>query len=706
MSTALPAGDTRGAKIRRTRLAADLTSRALDALAGVSQGSTAHVEAGKRHNIGDAVYTAIAVALKLDPAAVLALPVHATAPSSDLTTTEPDGEVLAFINHDLIDRSDINPRRSFDTEALTTLADSIAEHGLVQPIMLRPRDDAPGRYWIVVGERRWRAVGLLLATGRAGGSFDLPARIRRMSDREHREIALVENMHRKDVEPLEEAEGIAQLVADYGGDTAAAAAAIGKTGRGGQRFVQIALNLVQKLTPEVQDAMRTGTVNKEMARQLTTASPSRQVEVLARITTGHLRTGKDVKNALHAGSFPARDALFGRLEYNGDVLVDEDSGEVYFTDTKLVRELQIAAIKAKARELRESNIPVVKEITDNGHWHPNCHWAEMEGYRQTPATAKLPAGHQRAAALVLKYDLSVQIFTDLSKGPPPATTTAGKKAEAKANGDVLADFPTGAKLFARRARTMALQRALYEEVGHPTLLAHFCLTLLGGMGEGDDMLAVRAEHRPPDKRAIDPEVKAIITEFRVALEFETGEKLFIDMDDNDPYLRIRSEPLGQYSSTRSRIAGIVLERLYGLGHTGLYQLAMALLAARAGTWWGNGSNGEPDIGDKPETLSACQKLNLTAAEAPLHGGAWLAKLTGPHLDVLARHVQLQRKDEAPTWREATATDKRKILDRWLTDRPDKAAFVPAIFRFGDSKDIDAAMRAEITGTPPAKIAAE
>ena len=99
------------------------------------------------------------------------------------------------------------PRTEFDEEALRQLADSIREYGLNQPITVRPLDR--GYYQIIAGERRWRA-------SRMAGLTEVPVRIIEADDRTTAEMALVENLQREDLNPLEEARGYKKLMADYG----------------------------------------------------------------------------------------------------------------------------------------------------------------------------------------------------------------------------------------------------------------------------------------------------------------------------------------------------------------------------------------------------------------------------------------------------------------------------------------------------------
>lgn len=105
-----------------------------------------------------------------------------------------------------IRRNPWQPRRVFNEEALTELADSIREMGIIQPLLVRPLDD--GAYELIAGERRMTAA-------QRAGLIDVPVIIREITDQESAEIALVENLQREDLNPIEEAEGYQRLTADF-----------------------------------------------------------------------------------------------------------------------------------------------------------------------------------------------------------------------------------------------------------------------------------------------------------------------------------------------------------------------------------------------------------------------------------------------------------------------------------------------------------
>ncbi len=101
------------------------------------------------------------------------------------------------------------PRRRFGEEALNALAESVREHGVLQPILARPMADMPGHYEIIAGERRWLAA-------RRAGLTDVPVTVRALDDRMAMEAALAENVQRRNLSPIEEAEGYKRLLEEFG----------------------------------------------------------------------------------------------------------------------------------------------------------------------------------------------------------------------------------------------------------------------------------------------------------------------------------------------------------------------------------------------------------------------------------------------------------------------------------------------------------
>ena len=123
---------------------------------------------------------------------------------------------------DLLEPNPFQPRSSIDPAALDELAQSIRLRGILQPLLVRPHPATAGRYQIVAGERRWRAAG-------AAGLHEVPALVRDMSDTEAAAVALVENLQRQDLNPMDEAEGYDRLLTQFGLTQEALGQAVGKS---------------------------------------------------------------------------------------------------------------------------------------------------------------------------------------------------------------------------------------------------------------------------------------------------------------------------------------------------------------------------------------------------------------------------------------------------------------------------------------------
>jgi ParB family chromosome partitioning protein len=152
-----------------------------------------------------------------------------------------------------IDPNINQPRKRFDEQKIMELAQSIKQHGVVQPIIVKPNN---GRYIIVVGERRWRAA-------RLAGLTHIPAIVRDVDRRELVEIALIENLQREDLNPIEEAQGIRQLIEEYGLTQEQVAERIGWS----RSAVANALRLLS-LSDEIKSYLEDGRLTSGHARAL------------------------------------------------------------------------------------------------------------------------------------------------------------------------------------------------------------------------------------------------------------------------------------------------------------------------------------------------------------------------------------------------------------------------------------------------------
>lgn len=167
-------------------------------------------------------------------------------------STEENGDKLVNIN-DIEPKRD-QPRKIFDEVALKELADSIAMHGVIQPLLVRPLSD--GGYQLIAGERRWRA-------SRLAGLTQVPVVVREMTDEEAMELALIENLQREDLNPIEEAEGFKLLMDTYSFTQEQAAEKVGKS----RPAVANALRLLS-LPQAVLDMVKQGLISSGHARTL------------------------------------------------------------------------------------------------------------------------------------------------------------------------------------------------------------------------------------------------------------------------------------------------------------------------------------------------------------------------------------------------------------------------------------------------------
>ena len=144
------------------------------------------------------------------------------APAVETESAEPTTRPTKTVPIEFITANPKQPRKRFDDAAIDGLVESVREKGILQPILVRPHPTETNVYEIVAGERRWRAA-------QRAKLHEIPVLVRDLSDRDTLEIALVENIHREDLTPLEEAEGYQRLIDEFSHTQDALANAIGKS---------------------------------------------------------------------------------------------------------------------------------------------------------------------------------------------------------------------------------------------------------------------------------------------------------------------------------------------------------------------------------------------------------------------------------------------------------------------------------------------
>lgn len=174
--------------------------------------------------------------------------------NTDISTDESADKVRYIKTFDIMPNVN-QPRKTFDEDKIQELANSIIQHGVIQPIVLRKKDKG---YEIVAGERRWRAAI-------KAGLSEVPCLIREFSDEQNMLIAIIENMQREDLNPIEEAEGLNQMIVTFGMTQEEVSKSLGKS----RPYITNALRLL-KLPEYVQELVSTGKMSAAHGRTIVT----------------------------------------------------------------------------------------------------------------------------------------------------------------------------------------------------------------------------------------------------------------------------------------------------------------------------------------------------------------------------------------------------------------------------------------------------
>lgn len=194
----------------------------------------------------------------------------------DISTTANKLKIMEIEpNHD-------QPRKTFDEKALSELADSISQHGVLQPLVVRPMSN--GTYQLVAGERRWRAA-------RIAGLSEVPVIIKELSDEDTIEIAMIENLQREDLNPLEEALGYRYMMDELKITQEQAAEKVGKS----RPVIANALRLL-KLPEEVQEMVKNNVISSGHARALLAFESEKEIIMAANLIVKEDLSVRDIEN--------------------------------------------------------------------------------------------------------------------------------------------------------------------------------------------------------------------------------------------------------------------------------------------------------------------------------------------------------------------------------------------------------------------------
>ena len=228
----------------------------------------------------------------------------------DVMKTESTGSLYLPISQ--VENCSSQPRKSFDDVALAELAESIREHGIIQPLTVRKLSS--GYYQIIAGERRWRAA-------RLAGLSEVPVIVIEADDRKAAELAMIENLQREDLNPMEEAAGFQSLIETYHMTQEEAASRVGKS----RSAVTNALRLLS-LTPSVRKLVEEGKLSAGHARALLPLSPAVQESAAAAVVSGGLsvRQTEALAKRLSAEKKPEKPAPTG-VDYTAEAQKDLSS---------------------------------------------------------------------------------------------------------------------------------------------------------------------------------------------------------------------------------------------------------------------------------------------------------------------------------------------------------------------------------------------
>ena len=249
------------------------------------------------------------------------------------------------------------PRHHFAKDALDELTASIREQGIIQPLLVRPRRNDPGRYEIVAGERRWRAAAL-------AGLKEVPVLIRELSDEDVMAAALIENLQREDLNPIEEALALQSLRDTCGLTQEQLAARVGKS----RPAIANALRLLQ-LSMAAQDDLQFGRINAGHARTLLSVDNVEAQEELRAVIVSRQMNVRDAEAAAASwkstGAFPwagAENAHSSSAHEHAEEASTASEVQTTTEDTLADTAVEVEALPVPAKPSNRMKSPLLKAV--------------------------------------------------------------------------------------------------------------------------------------------------------------------------------------------------------------------------------------------------------------------------------------------------------------------------------------------------------
>lgn len=234
---------------------------------------------------------------------------------------ESEEKGISFININEIKPNQNQPRKSFNEEKLEELAASIIENGLIQPVILRKADKG---YEIVAGERRWRAC-------RKAGLKEIPCIIREFTDEQNMLIAIIENMQREDLNPVEEAEGLNQMIVNFGMTQEQVSKSVGKS----RPYITNALRLL-KLPSEIRKMLLANQLSAGHARAIAGIGDTEKQIQLAEYAIKEGLSVREIEKIIKEENAPKKKISRKKAEKSADVKkVEDDLKQIMGTKVNL-----------------------------------------------------------------------------------------------------------------------------------------------------------------------------------------------------------------------------------------------------------------------------------------------------------------------------------------------------------------------------------
>ncbi len=632
-------------------------------------------------------------------------PMLSDAPAPAATPLEAPPEII-LVPHSAIARSPLNPRKTFDAAALEELADNIAAQGLMQNLVVRPAGD--DGYEIVAGERRWRAIAILVQRGTKPADMPVPVLVKRVTDLELLLSALNENLERRDMHPLEEAEAFlaATKLSQRGdGATAEISERLGKT----QRWVQQRIALASKLDPSVKKAFHAGVLNLEQTKAFLGGSRGEQKQLLATVAKGYhpgaafndntevdfddedelleddnppastpavavapVRfSANDIRAALTRNLMPVSAALFPLEQYTGEYRgEEEDPTRRYFADAKAAAKLQEEALEQRAAELRESHTDV--EILRGAARHNFESWMYRPAKKKDIKTFAFLLVDERTLAVAVHEGLALD---ESQQRHHTAARTSESEKEAAPPEPCLKSLLAEA----HRRKTATLQDAI---AANPALaLRVACLQLLATTSDAAHL--VRLERAREEDHVVGPKVQSALTAFVGT----TPKGTF-------PYYDPEQRPAAPSVSHGEKEPLAIWRQLELLTPAALAKLHAALVAAQLRVF--NGF--DPKLGDAPIAIAIAAAAGVEHAAAPALDEEWLKGYRKPRLVAIAKAcgaVDATSREDVQGFSSKTSTQMRSEILSWPTRDPKYVA--PELY-FGSAKELEARAAGKLVPT--------